>query len=125
MIVFFPHNKSTFSHEYGNKAYIITHVHKQRANIPEAKDVDLLEFHFSDFPLTEVDLIKCGIRCFFELGVVEKFKVPPEVSYIFTSFGFLNIFSLLDEKGICIIINYKYIIFNNKLFVKKINEMFC
>ncbi|KAK3529411.1 hypothetical protein QTP70_031122 [Hemibagrus guttatus] len=50
-----------------------------RANIPEAKDVELLEFHFSDFPLSEVDLIKCGIRCFFELGVVEKFKVPPEV----------------------------------------------
>ncbi|XP_017339887.1 cone cGMP-specific 3',5'-cyclic phosphodiesterase subunit alpha' [Ictalurus punctatus] len=50
-----------------------------RANIPEAKDVDLLEFHFSDFPLSEFDLIKCGIRCFFELGVVEKFKVPPEV----------------------------------------------
>ncbi|XP_027019056.1 cone cGMP-specific 3',5'-cyclic phosphodiesterase subunit alpha' [Tachysurus fulvidraco] len=50
-----------------------------RANIPEAKDVELLEFRFSDFPLSEVDLIKCGIRCFFELGVVEKFKVPPEV----------------------------------------------
>ncbi|XP_026877675.2 cone cGMP-specific 3',5'-cyclic phosphodiesterase subunit alpha' isoform X1 [Electrophorus electricus] len=50
-----------------------------RANIPEAKDVDLLEFHFSDFPLSELDLIKCGIRCFFELGVVEKFKVPAEV----------------------------------------------
>uniref|UniRef100_A0A671KI96 Phosphodiesterase n=1 Tax=Sinocyclocheilus anshuiensis TaxID=1608454 RepID=A0A671KI96_9TELE len=50
-----------------------------RANIPVAKDVDLLEFSFSDFPLSEVDLIKCGIRCFFELGVVEKFKVPAEV----------------------------------------------
>ncbi|KAI4889158.1 hypothetical protein NFI96_022739 [Prochilodus magdalenae] len=50
-----------------------------RANIPEAKDVDLLEFHFSDFPLSEFDLIKCGIRCFFELGVVEKFKVPAEI----------------------------------------------
>uniref|UniRef100_A0A672RN33 Phosphodiesterase n=1 Tax=Sinocyclocheilus grahami TaxID=75366 RepID=A0A672RN33_SINGR len=44
-----------------------------------SKDVDLLEFSFSDFPLSEVDLIKCGIRCFFELGVVEKFKVPAEV----------------------------------------------
>uniref|UniRef100_A0AAR2JFZ1 Phosphodiesterase n=1 Tax=Pygocentrus nattereri TaxID=42514 RepID=A0AAR2JFZ1_PYGNA len=42
-------------------------------------DVDLLEFHFSDFPLSEFDLIKCGIRCFFELGVVEKFKVPAEI----------------------------------------------
>ncbi|XP_066522290.1 cone cGMP-specific 3',5'-cyclic phosphodiesterase subunit alpha' isoform X2 [Hoplias malabaricus] len=50
-----------------------------RTNIPEAKDVDLLEFHFSDFPLSEFDLIKCGIRCFFELGVVEKFKVPAEI----------------------------------------------
>uniref|UniRef100_A0A8C1BM25 Phosphodiesterase n=2 Tax=Cyprinus carpio TaxID=7962 RepID=A0A8C1BM25_CYPCA len=52
---------------------------KEIANIPVAKDVDLLEFSFSDFPLSEVDLIKCGIRCFFELGVVEKFKVPAEV----------------------------------------------
>ncbi|KAM3862979.1 cone cGMP-specific 3',5'-cyclic phosphodiesterase subunit alpha'-like [Diretmus argenteus] len=50
-----------------------------RANIPEAKNVELLEFHFSDFPLSELDLIKCGIRCFFELGVVEKFKVPAEI----------------------------------------------
>ncbi|KAG9341026.1 hypothetical protein JZ751_019779, partial [Albula glossodonta] len=49
-----------------------------RTNIPESKDVDLLEFHFSDFPLSEHDLIKCGIRCFFELKVVEKFKVPAE-----------------------------------------------
>ncbi|XP_018616545.1 cone cGMP-specific 3',5'-cyclic phosphodiesterase subunit alpha' isoform X1 [Scleropages formosus] len=50
-----------------------------RATIPECKDVDLLEFSFSDFPVTEHDLIKCGIRCFFELNVVEKFKVPAEV----------------------------------------------
>lgn len=49
-----------------------------RANCPQAKDVELLEFHFSDFPVTEHDLIKCGIRCFFELNVVEKFKVPAE-----------------------------------------------
>ncbi|XP_046885785.1 cone cGMP-specific 3',5'-cyclic phosphodiesterase subunit alpha'-like [Hypomesus transpacificus] len=49
-----------------------------RTTIPEAKDVELLEFRFSDFPLSETDLIKCGIRCFFELNVVEKFKVPAE-----------------------------------------------
>uniref|UniRef100_A0AAQ5ZRH5 Phosphodiesterase n=1 Tax=Amphiprion ocellaris TaxID=80972 RepID=A0AAQ5ZRH5_AMPOC len=47
--------------------------------IPEAKTVELLEFRFSDFPLSEHELIKCGIRCFFELGVVEKFKVPAEI----------------------------------------------
>uniref|UniRef100_A0A4W6E198 Phosphodiesterase n=1 Tax=Lates calcarifer TaxID=8187 RepID=A0A4W6E198_LATCA len=50
-----------------------------RSNIPEAKTVDLHDFHFSDFPLSEFELIKCGIRCFFELGVVEKFKVPAEI----------------------------------------------
>ncbi|XP_069394654.1 cone cGMP-specific 3',5'-cyclic phosphodiesterase subunit alpha'-like [Paralichthys olivaceus] len=50
-----------------------------RTNVPEAKNVELLEFRFSDFPLSELELIKCGIRCFFELGVVEKFKVPAEI----------------------------------------------
>ncbi|XP_028459756.1 cone cGMP-specific 3',5'-cyclic phosphodiesterase subunit alpha' [Perca flavescens] len=50
-----------------------------RGNIPDAKKVELLEFRFSDFPLSELELIKCGIRCFFELGVVEKFKVPAEI----------------------------------------------
>uniref|UniRef100_A0A8C6SV82 Phosphodiesterase n=1 Tax=Neogobius melanostomus TaxID=47308 RepID=A0A8C6SV82_9GOBI len=37
---------------------------------------DLYKFSFSDFPVTEHSLIKAGIRMFFELGVVEKFKVP-------------------------------------------------
>ncbi|KAK7919588.1 hypothetical protein WMY93_010872 [Mugilogobius chulae] len=52
-----------------------------RANIPPANDVngeDLYKFSFSDFPVSEFDLIKAGIRMFFELGVVEKFKVPAE-----------------------------------------------
>lgn len=51
----------------------------QRTNLPDPKNVELLEFRFSDFPLSEFELIKCGIRCFFEMGVVEKFKVPAEV----------------------------------------------
>ncbi|CAB1443682.1 unnamed protein product [Pleuronectes platessa] len=50
-----------------------------RSTIPEANVVELREFRFSDFPLSEIELIKCGIRCFFELGVVEKFKVPAEI----------------------------------------------
>lgn len=52
-----------------------------RGNIPPADNVNgenLYLFSFSDFPVTEFDLIKAGIRMFFELGVVEKFKVPPE-----------------------------------------------
>ncbi|KAG8000130.1 Cone cGMP-specific 3' [Nibea albiflora] len=50
-----------------------------KTSIPDAKTVELHEFRFSDFPLSEVELVKCGIRCFFELGVVEKFKVPAEI----------------------------------------------
>uniref|UniRef100_A0A8D3E608 Phosphodiesterase n=1 Tax=Scophthalmus maximus TaxID=52904 RepID=A0A8D3E608_SCOMX len=52
-----------------------------RGTCPQANNVngeDLYKFSFSDFPVSEFDLIKAGIRMFFELGVVEKFKVPPE-----------------------------------------------
>uniref|UniRef100_A0A8C5ADC2 Phosphodiesterase n=1 Tax=Gadus morhua TaxID=8049 RepID=A0A8C5ADC2_GADMO len=52
-----------------------------RATCPVATDVhgeSLLLFGFSDFPSSENDLIKAGIRIFFELNVVEKFKVPAE-----------------------------------------------
>ncbi|KAA8581550.1 hypothetical protein FQN60_003131 [Etheostoma spectabile] len=52
-----------------------------RATCPPADNVNgenLYLFSFSDFPVSEFDLIKAGIRMFFELGVVEKFKVPPE-----------------------------------------------
>uniref|UniRef100_A0A670HW33 Phosphodiesterase n=1 Tax=Podarcis muralis TaxID=64176 RepID=A0A670HW33_PODMU len=50
-----------------------------KEELPEPKDVELYEFRFSDFPVTEHELIKCGIRMFFEINVVEKFKVPAEV----------------------------------------------
>uniref|UniRef100_A0A8C3ALQ5 Phosphodiesterase n=1 Tax=Cyclopterus lumpus TaxID=8103 RepID=A0A8C3ALQ5_CYCLU len=43
---------------------------------------NLYLFSFSDFPVSEFDLIKAGIRMFFELGVVEKFKVPAEVGLV-------------------------------------------
>ncbi|KAJ3607402.1 hypothetical protein NHX12_024453 [Muraenolepis orangiensis] len=48
-----------------------------RATCPVATNVhgeSLLLFSFSDFPSSETDLIKAGIRIFFELNVVEKFK---------------------------------------------------
>ncbi|KAM4525164.1 cone cGMP-specific 3',5'-cyclic phosphodiesterase subunit alpha' [Odontesthes bonariensis] len=52
-----------------------------RTNCPTADNVDgenLYSFAFSDFPVSEFGLIKAGIRMFFELGVIEKFKVPAE-----------------------------------------------
>ncbi|XP_073934845.1 cone cGMP-specific 3',5'-cyclic phosphodiesterase subunit alpha' isoform X2 [Castor canadensis] len=50
-----------------------------KEDLPDAEAVDLYEFHFSDFPITEHELVKCGLRLFFEINVVEKFKVPVEV----------------------------------------------
>ncbi|XP_012578854.1 PREDICTED: cone cGMP-specific 3',5'-cyclic phosphodiesterase subunit alpha' isoform X2 [Condylura cristata] len=50
-----------------------------KEDLPDPKAVDLYEFHFSDFPITEHGLIKCGLRLFFEINVVEKFRVPVEV----------------------------------------------
>uniref|UniRef100_A0A8C2ELY6 Phosphodiesterase n=1 Tax=Cyprinus carpio TaxID=7962 RepID=A0A8C2ELY6_CYPCA len=52
---------------------------KEKFDMNPEDYVDLLLFSFSDLPVSELDLIKFGIRCFFELGVVEKFKVPAEV----------------------------------------------
>uniref|UniRef100_A0A8C8DVI1 Phosphodiesterase n=1 Tax=Oryzias sinensis TaxID=183150 RepID=A0A8C8DVI1_9TELE len=46
--------------------------------IAESLHPHLYSFAFSDFPVSEFGLIKAGIRMFFELGVVEKFKVPAE-----------------------------------------------
>ncbi|XP_037351893.1 cone cGMP-specific 3',5'-cyclic phosphodiesterase subunit alpha' [Talpa occidentalis] len=50
-----------------------------KEDLPDLKAVDLCEFHFSDFPITEHGLIKCGLRLFYEINVVEKFRVPVEV----------------------------------------------
>uniref|UniRef100_A0A8D2IMG6 Phosphodiesterase n=1 Tax=Varanus komodoensis TaxID=61221 RepID=A0A8D2IMG6_VARKO len=50
-----------------------------KEELPDPQNVELYEFRFSDFPVTEHELIKCGIRLFFEINVVEKFKVPAEV----------------------------------------------
>ncbi|XP_069095940.1 cone cGMP-specific 3',5'-cyclic phosphodiesterase subunit alpha' isoform X2 [Pleurodeles waltl] len=50
-----------------------------KEELPDPTALDLYEFHFSDFPVSEHELIKSGIRLFFELNVVEKFKVPADV----------------------------------------------
>ncbi|XP_063818150.1 cone cGMP-specific 3',5'-cyclic phosphodiesterase subunit alpha' [Pseudophryne corroboree] len=47
--------------------------------LPDPAALELYEFHFSDLPVSEHELIKSGIRLFVELKVVEKFKVPAEV----------------------------------------------
>ncbi|XP_044190613.1 rod cGMP-specific 3',5'-cyclic phosphodiesterase subunit beta [Thunnus albacares] len=46
---------------------------------PLIKKFEIYEFHFSDFNCTEMDLVRCGIQMYYEVGVVKKFQVPQEV----------------------------------------------
>ncbi|XP_036182015.1 rod cGMP-specific 3',5'-cyclic phosphodiesterase subunit beta [Myotis myotis] len=47
--------------------------------LPGPTKFDIYEFHFSDLECTELELVKCGIQMYYELGVVRKFQVPQEV----------------------------------------------
>uniref|UniRef100_A0A669EPD3 Phosphodiesterase n=1 Tax=Oreochromis niloticus TaxID=8128 RepID=A0A669EPD3_ORENI len=40
---------------------------------------EIFEFHFCDFEHSELDLVKCGIKMYYELKVVDKFHIPREV----------------------------------------------
>ncbi|KAM9735865.1 rod cGMP-specific 3',5'-cyclic phosphodiesterase subunit beta-like [Menidia menidia] len=46
---------------------------------PLIKKFEIYEFRFSDFNCTEMELVKCGIQMYYEIGVVKKFQVPQEV----------------------------------------------
>ncbi|KAK6475655.1 rod cGMP-specific 3',5'-cyclic phosphodiesterase subunit alpha-like [Huso huso] len=47
--------------------------------LPSAKESEIYEFHFCDFEHSQIDLVKCGIQMYYELGVVKKFQIPQEV----------------------------------------------
>ncbi|XP_078267230.1 rod cGMP-specific 3',5'-cyclic phosphodiesterase subunit alpha [Rhinoraja longicauda] len=47
--------------------------------LPDAEKAEIYEFHFCDFEWSPLDLVKCGIQMYYELGVVDKFHVPQEV----------------------------------------------
>uniref|UniRef100_F6VD33 Phosphodiesterase n=1 Tax=Monodelphis domestica TaxID=13616 RepID=F6VD33_MONDO len=46
--------------------------------LPDAEEYEINKFHFSDLPLTELQLVKCGIQMYYELKVVDKFHIPQE-----------------------------------------------
>ncbi|XP_045145414.1 rod cGMP-specific 3',5'-cyclic phosphodiesterase subunit beta [Echinops telfairi] len=50
-----------------------------REELPGPSKFDIYEFHFSDLECTELELVKCGIQMYYELGVVRKFQIPQEV----------------------------------------------
>ncbi|XP_034458936.1 rod cGMP-specific 3',5'-cyclic phosphodiesterase subunit beta [Hippoglossus hippoglossus] len=46
---------------------------------PMINKFEVYQFHFSDFNCTEMELVKCAIQMYYEVGVVKKFQVPQEV----------------------------------------------
>ncbi|KAI5622578.1 rod cGMP-specific 3',5'-cyclic phosphodiesterase subunit beta, partial [Silurus asotus] len=50
-----------------------------KKELPGKNKFEIYEFRFSDFDCTELDLVKCGIQMYYEVGVVKKFQVPQEV----------------------------------------------
>uniref|UniRef100_A0A672MP52 Phosphodiesterase n=1 Tax=Sinocyclocheilus grahami TaxID=75366 RepID=A0A672MP52_SINGR len=46
--------------------------------LPDSEESEIFEFHFCDFEFSEFDLVKCGIKMYYELGVVDKFHIPRE-----------------------------------------------
>lgn len=55
--------------------------------MPGPTKFDIYEFHFSDLECTELELVKCGIQMYYELGVVRKFQIPQEVGMGFIGRG--------------------------------------
>uniref|UniRef100_A0A8C0YVP7 Phosphodiesterase n=2 Tax=Canis lupus familiaris TaxID=9615 RepID=A0A8C0YVP7_CANLF len=49
-----------------------------QGELPDAEKYEINKFHFSDLPLTELELVKCGIQMYYELKVVDKFHIPQE-----------------------------------------------
>ncbi|XP_066572590.1 rod cGMP-specific 3',5'-cyclic phosphodiesterase subunit alpha [Amia ocellicauda] len=46
--------------------------------LPDSEESEIFEFHFCDFDHSELELVKCGIAMYYELGVVDKFHIPQE-----------------------------------------------
>lgn len=52
---------------------------RQSEVLPNSKKAEIFEFHFCDFEHSELDLVKCGVKMYYELKVVDKFHIPREV----------------------------------------------
>uniref|UniRef100_A0A6Q2XNG6 Phosphodiesterase n=1 Tax=Esox lucius TaxID=8010 RepID=A0A6Q2XNG6_ESOLU len=50
-----------------------------KKELPGPKKFEIYEFSFSDSDCTDLELVKCAIQMYYEVGVVKKFQVPQEV----------------------------------------------
>ncbi|XP_056385455.1 cone cGMP-specific 3',5'-cyclic phosphodiesterase subunit alpha' isoform X2 [Hyla sarda] len=66
-----------------------------KEELPDPAALELYEFHFSDLPVSEHELIKSGIRLFVELNAVDKFKVPAETGKLKKYYSDLEAFAMV------------------------------
>ncbi|KAK5620196.1 Rod cGMP-specific 3',5'-cyclic phosphodiesterase subunit beta [Crenichthys baileyi] len=62
---------------------------------PLIKKFEIYEFRFSDFNCTELELVKCGIQMYYEVGVVKKFQIPQETGHLKRYYTDLEVMAMI------------------------------
>ncbi|KAG5835163.1 hypothetical protein ANANG_G00269220 [Anguilla anguilla] len=66
-----------------------------KKELPGPKKFEIYEFRFSDFDCTELDLVKCGIQMYYEVGVVKKFQIPQETGLLKRYYTDLEVMAMI------------------------------
>ena len=57
----------------------------QIARLPQIQALGMTRFDFDDFKLDADEMVKASLRLYIDLGLLQKFKIDPEVHVICTS----------------------------------------
>ncbi|KAJ8287079.1 hypothetical protein GJAV_G00046780 [Gymnothorax javanicus] len=66
-----------------------------KKELPGRSKFEIYEFRFSDFDCTELDLVKCGIQMYYEVGVVKKFQIPQETGQLKRYYTDLEVMAMI------------------------------
>ncbi|KAG9329314.1 hypothetical protein JZ751_005785, partial [Albula glossodonta] len=66
-----------------------------KKELPGPTKFEIYEFRFSDFDCTELDLVKCGIQMYYEVGVVKKFQIPQETGKLKRYYTDLEVMAMI------------------------------
>ncbi|KAJ8260899.1 hypothetical protein COCON_G00166220 [Conger conger] len=66
-----------------------------KQELPGPRKFEIYEFRFSDFDCTELELVKCGIQMYYEVGVVKKFQIPQETGQLKRYYTDLEVMAMI------------------------------
>ncbi|KAJ8339133.1 hypothetical protein SKAU_G00359190 [Synaphobranchus kaupii] len=66
-----------------------------KKELPGPTKFEIYEFRFSDFECTELELVKCGIQMYYEVGVVKKFQIPQETGKLKRYYTDLEVMAMI------------------------------